>query len=286
MWNFSGIFAGSFLPKVGYGVLVLLAGAVFSMGVAGAGERPLRLGVTTTIENSGLLARLLPKFTEASGIKVRAIVRGTGEVLRAGRSGDVDVILSHDATAERAFVAAGYGLSRRDVMFNHFIIIGPRDDPARIGGLSEARLAFARIAGARAVFVSRGDDSGTHRAERAIWTAAGIDPTKASGRWYLEAGAGMGSTLNVAVGRGAYALTDSGTWLAFGNKGSLVILLAGDKALLNQYGVTLVNPKRFPRLNAKAGKRFADWITSAKGQAAIAGYRIGDRQAFTPNAKR
>lgn len=274
------------LSRLRCGTLVLLAGAAITLSVASAGERPLRLGVTTTIENSGLLAHLLPKFSGTTGIKVHAIVRGTGEVLRAARTGDVDVFLSHDAAAERAFVAAGHGLSRRNVMFNHFIIVGPRDDPARIRGLSEARLSFARIAGARATFVSRGDDSGTHRAERAIWIASGLDPTKSSGGWYLEAGAGSGSTLNVAVGRGAYAFTNSGTWLAFGNKGSLVILFAGGKSLVNRYGVTLVNPKRFPRLNEKAAKRFADWITSAKGQAGIAGFRIGGRRAFIPNAKR
>ena len=267
-------------------VLALLAGAAFSLSAARADERPLRLGVTTTIENSGLLAHLLPKFTGATGIRVRAIVRGTGEVLRAGRSGDVDVFLSHHAAAERAFVAAGHGLLRRDVMFNHFVIVGPGDDPAGIRGLSEAPLAFARIARARAAFVSRGDDSGTHRAERAIWAASGLDPRKASGRWYLEAGAGMGSTLNVAVGRGAYALTDSATWLAFGNKGSMAILLAGGRAMVNQYGVTVVDPRRFPRLNAKAAKRFADWIVSAQGQAGIAGFVIGGRRAFTPNARK
>ena len=267
-------------------MLALLACAAITLSVASAGERPLRLGVTTTIENSGLLAHLLPKFTDTTGIKVHAIVRGTGEVLRAARTGDVDVFLSHDAAAEHAFVATGHGLSRRNVMFNQFVIVGPKDDPARIRGLSEARLVFARIARARATFVSRGDNSGTHRAERAIWIASGFDPTKSSGGWYLEAGAGSGSTLNVAVGRGAYAFTNSGTWLAFGNKGSLVILFAGGKALVNQYGVTLVNPKRFPRLNEKAAKRFADWITSAKGQAGIAGFLIGGRRAFIPNAKR
>lgn len=286
MRELSTILAGCALRGLKYGMLAMLVGAAFTMSAANAGERPLRLGVTTTIENSGLLAHLLPKFTAATGLKVRAIVRGTGEVLRAARSGDVDVFLSHDPAAERAFVAAGHGLARRDVMFNHFVIVGPRDDPAGIRGLREARLAFARIAGAREAFVSRADDSGTHRAERAIWAAAGLDPRKASGSWYLEAGAGMGSTLNVAAGRGAYALTDSSTWLAFGNKGSLVILLAGGKTLVNQYGVTLVNPRRFPRLNARAAKRFADWVTSSGGQASIGAYRIDGKQAFTPNAKR
>ncbi|MHA1538106.1 MAG: substrate-binding domain-containing protein [Alphaproteobacteria bacterium] len=267
-------------------VLALLITLALSHASASAGEAPLRLGVTTTIENSGLLAYLLPRFTAATGVKVRAIIRGTGAVLRAGRSGDVDVILSHDPVGERAFVAGGYGLLRRDVMFNHFIIVGPAEDPARLRGLARAPLAFARIAAAGAAFVSRGDDSGTHRAERAIWAAAGVDPVKSSGRWYLEAGSGMGATLNLAAGRGAYTLADSATWRAFANKGALVSLLAGDKALVNQYGVTLVNPKRFARLNAKAARRFADWITSAEGQAGISGFRIGGRQAFTGNARR
>jgi len=259
------------------------------VGVAANGrlshaERPtvLRLGVTTTVENSGLLAHLLPRFTTATGIRVRAIVRGTGEVLRVARAGDVDIFIAHDPAGERAFLRAGHGAERRDLMRNHFVIVGPKSDPASIAGLKNAPDALRKIARHKARFVSRGDDSGTHRTERRKWRAAGIDPHKPARRWYMEAGAGMGATLNVASGRSAYTLTDIGTWLAFRNKGALVVLVAADRSLTNAYGVTLVAPSRIGPKRARAARAFFTWISGPAGQRAIGSYRIDGRSPFTP----
>jgi tungstate transport system substrate-binding protein len=266
-----------------FAACVALAGMVAGAAPAAAERLPvLRLGVTTTVENSGLLAHLLPRFTTATGIRVRAIVRGTGEVLRVARAGDVDVFIAHDPMAERAFLQAGHGIARRDLMANHFLIVGPKVDPAAIAGTLSAPGALRRIAKHKARFVSRGDDSGTHRAERAQWRAAGIDPHKPAGRWYMEAGAGMGATLNVASARGAYAFTDSGTWLAFQNKGALVVLVTANRALINRYGVTLVAPARIGRRRAKAARAFFDWISGPNGQRAVGAYRIGGKRPFTP----
>ena len=253
---------------------------------ATAGERTLTLATTTTTENSGLMGHLLPLFEAETGIEVRVVLHGTGQVLRAARAGDVDLFIAHDKEAELAFLAQGYGVERRDLMSNDFVIVGPADDPAGINGMTDAARALARIAASSASpFVSRGDDSGTHRAERRLWRAAGIDPSAASGEWYLEAGTGMGSTLNIAAGRGAYTLTDRGTWLSFGNRGDLVTLAAGDPRLFNQYGITLVDPSRHPHVKAAEARAFMDWITGEEGQRAIAAYQIDGEQLFFPNAK-
>ncbi len=248
-------------------------------------SRRLTVGATTTLENSGLMDRLMPAFEAATGIRVRLVVRGTGEVLRAARSGDVDVFLAHDKAAEADFVARGHGVGRRDVMYNHFVIVGPADDPAGVRAMGDAAAALAKIAAAASPFVSRGDDSGTHRAERRYWRAAGIEPDGSSDRWYLEAGAGMGSVLNIAAGRDFYTLTDRGTWLSFGNRRRLEILVQGDRGMINQYGVTLVNPARHPHVRSREGRAFSDWITSTEGQRAIGDYRVNGERLFIPNAR-
>jgi len=245
-----------------------------------AAQAPLLLGTTTSVDNSGLLAPLLERFTGDTGIAVRTVVHGSGAVLRLARSGDVDVVLVHDRAAEDAFVAAGDGIERRDVMASRFLIVGPRDDPAAIAGLSDPVEALRRIAAARAPFVSRGDESGTHTAERALWRAAGLEPKSGADAWYREAGAGMGQTLNVASGLAAYALTEIGSWASFGNRGTLVVHVDNAAALPNPYGVILVNPERHRAINAVAGRAFIAWLTGPAGRAAINGFRVGDEQPF------
>jgi tungstate transport system substrate-binding protein len=238
---------------------------------------------TTSTEQSGLFRQLLPKFTQASGIAVRVVAAGTGQALDIGRRGDADVVFVHDEAAERAFVAEGYGTGRRRVMFNDFIVVGPRADPARAAG-NDIVAGLQRIADAHAPFVSRGDRSGTHAAELRLWTAAGVDPTQARGAWYRETGSGMGPTLNTASGMNAYVFSDRGTWLAFRNRGELAVLIQGDKRLFNQYGVMLVNPAKHPHVKKDLGEAFIDWLVSPAGQRAIAGYNIDGEQLFFPNA--
>jgi tungstate transport system substrate-binding protein len=244
---------------------------------------------TTSTQNSGLYDALLPVFTAKTGIEVRVVAVGTGQAIKNARNCDGDVLLVHAKAAEEAFVAEGFGVARADVMYNDFIIVGPPADPAGIAGSRDATSALAAIKAAGrqgvAAFASRGDDSGTNKKEIALWKAAGIDPTADSGGWYRETGSGMGATLNVAVGMGAYTMTDRATWIAFANKGSLGIVAEGDAALFNQYGVILVNPDRCPNVKAVAGQGFIDWILSGEGQAAIAAYRRGGQQLFFPNAK-
>ncbi len=261
----------------------LLAALALS-ATAAAEERFILLQSTTSTQNSGLFDAILPGFTAATGIAVRVVAVGTGQALKNARNGDGDVLLVHAKEAEEAFVSEGYGVKRFDVMYNDFVIVGPPADPAGIAGLSDATAALKTIAAAKAPFASRGDDSGTHKRELALWRAAGVDPTAASGTWYRETGSGMGATLNVAVGMGAYALTDRGTWIAFKNKGNFGILVAGDERLFNQYGVILVNPARHPRVKAKDGQAFIDWLTGTEGQAAIGAYRLEGKQLFFPNA--
>ncbi len=252
---------------------------------ARAGERAVTLASTTSTENSGLFAHLLPRFTRATGIDVRVIAVGTGQALRIARNGDADVLLVHHRASEERFVAEGYGVKRHDVMYNDFVLVGPGADPARVRGQTDATRALAQIAGARALFASRGDDSGTHKKEQDLWAAAGLDPVEANGTWYRETGSGMGATLNAAAGMGAYALSDRATWMAFQNKGDLEVLVEGDPRLFNPYGLILVNPAKNPHVNARDGQAFIDWLVSEPGQRAIASFRVNDRQLFFPSAE-
>ena len=268
--------------------LSLLLALTLLTGSAGAQaeERFITVASTTSTENSGLFAHILPLFTEASGIDVRVVAVGTGQAIKLAKNGDADVLLVHHKPSEEAFVAEGYGVERFDVMYNDFVLVGPATDPAGVRGLAEAPTALARIAAAEAPFASRGDDSGTHKKELGLWRAAGVDPAVASGTWYRETGAGMGATLNTASGMDAYALSDRATWLKFANKGSLEILVEGDPELFNQYGVILVSPQRHPHVKAGEGEAFIKWLTSPAGQAAIAAYRIDGAPAFFPNARK
>jgi tungstate transport system substrate-binding protein len=240
---------------------------------------------TTSTQKSGLFDHILPKFTEKTGIEVRVVAVGTGQALKNARNGDGDIVLVHSKPDEEKFVAEGWGVKRHDVMYNDFVIVGPAYDPAGIAGLKEADQAFKKIAEAKAPFASRGDDSGTNKEEIRLWNAAGIDAKKASGDWYLETGSGMGATLNTAVGKHAYALTDRGTWLSFANKDDFKVLVEGDPKLFNQYGVILVNPGKHPHVKAKQGQAFIEWLMGPEGQAAIADYKIDGQQLFFPNAR-
>ncbi|MDE0172710.1 MAG: substrate-binding domain-containing protein [Defluviicoccus sp.] len=264
---------------------VLLLAALLA-GAAAAEERFIILQSTTSTRNSGLFDFILPKFRASTGIEARVVAVGTGQAIRNAARGDGDVLLVHDREAEERFVAAGHGGARHDVMYNDFAIVGPAADPARIAGARDAAAALAAIARARAVFASRGDDSGTHKAELRLWRAAGIDPAAHSGTWYRETGSGMGATLNTGVGMGAYVLTDRATWIAFGNKRGHRIAVEGDPRLFNQYGVVAVSKARHPRAKAALARRFVDWILSDEGQAAIASYRVDGQQLFFPNAAR
>ncbi|MFO7853912.1 MAG: substrate-binding domain-containing protein [Paracoccaceae bacterium] len=257
-----------------------LAACLLVAGPAAAGS--IIVQSTTSTAASGLYDRLLPEFEAATGIEVRVVAVGTGQALKNARNCDGDVVLVHARAAEERFVAEGWGVERHEVMHNDFVLVGPADDHAGIEGMRDAAGALAAIAAATAPFASRGDDSGTREKERALWSAAGVDPADASGTWYRETGSGMGATLNVAVGMDAYALTDRATWLAFGNKGAHAILLEGDPALSNPYGVIAVNPERCPNVRATAARRFVDWLISAEGQSAIAAYRRDGRQLFFP----
>jgi tungstate transport system substrate-binding protein len=261
-------------------VLVMVAA-----GLAQSAERFIVLQSTTSTENSGLFDHLLPIFTAKTGIEVRVVAVGTGQAIKNAGNGDGDVLLVHDRTAEDTFVADGFGVKRFDVMYNDFVIAGPASDPAKIAGETDAAAALGKIAATNAPFVSRGDDSGTHKAELRLWKAAGVDVKAASGTWYREAGQGMGATINVASGSNAYVLSDRATWSAFKNKGELKILVQGDPRLFNPYGVILVNPAKHPNVKAAEGQAFIDWIISPEGQAAIAAFRIEGEQQFFPAAK-
>lgn len=238
---------------------------------------------TTSTEQSGLFRHLLPRFEAATGIAVKVVAVGTGQALDMARRGDADVLLVHDRAAEERFVADGWGVQRRDVMFNDFVLVGPQGDPARVRG-GDIVAALRRIAEQRAPFVSRGDRSGTHAAELRYWALAGVEPP--SNGAYRACGCGMGPALNIAAGTGAYVLTDRGTWLAFRNRADLVVLVEGDRRLRNEYGVILVNPARHPHVRAVEGQRFIDWLTGPAGQAAIAEYRIGGEPVFFPASRR
>ena len=254
--------------------------------VVAAGEHTILVQSTTSTQDSGLFEYLLPKFTGKTGITVRVVAVGTGQALKNARNGDGDVVLVHAKADEEKFVADGFGVQRYDVMYNDFVIVGPAEDPAHVAGSKDVLAALKAIAEAKMPFASRGDDSGTHKAEKALWGKAGVDAKAASGQWYRETGSGMGPTLNIAVGMAAYALTDRGTWISFKNKGSFKIMVEGDKPLLNQYGVMLVNPAKHPHVKAADGQAFVDWLVGTEGQAAIAGFKVGGEQLFFPNANK
>lgn len=265
------------LPAIG---LVMALGA----GLARAAEPFIVVQSTTSTQNSGLFDSLLPHFQARTGIQVRVVAVGTGQALRNARNGDADVVFVHAKAAEEQFVADGWGVKRQAVMSNDFVIVGPASDPAGVSRLSDAPAALTRIATNRAVFVSRGDDSGTHKKEQQLWRLSGLDPTAASGSWYRETGSGMGATLNTTVGMAGYTLTDRGTWISFRNKADLRVLVEGDPRLRNQYSVILVNPARHPHVKAAQAQAFIDWLTGPEAQRLIAAYMIDGRQLFFPNA--
>jgi tungstate transport system substrate-binding protein len=248
-------------------------------GSAHAQERFITLSSTTSTQDSGLFGHILPLFRMAGGIDVHVVAVGTGQALAIGERGDADVLLVHDRTGEDKFVADGYGIDRRDVMYNDFVIVGPGSDPAGIRGLKDAHEAFRRIAGKAALFASRGDDSGTNRMELRLWKSAGIEPAKA---WYRDLGQGMGATLNIAAALDAYTLTDRATWANFRNRQNLEILTEGDAALFNPYGSILVNPAKWPRVKASEARTWHEWLTTKPGLDAITSYRINGEQLFFP----
>lgn len=249
-----------------------------------AQERFITVASTTSTEQSGLFAYLLPVFEKKTGIQVRVVALGTGQALDLARRGDADVVFVHAKAAEEKFLAEGEGVKRYPVMYNDFVLIGPKSDPAKIAGGKDILEALKKIQAAQAPFVSRGDRSGTHMAELKLWQEAGIDLDKSKGPWYRDTGQGMGPALNTASSMNAYLLADRGTWLAFKNRGDLAILVEGDKRLFNQYGVMLVNPDKHPAVKKDLGQTFIDWLVSAEGQKAIAGYKIGGEQLFYPDA--
>ena len=249
-----------------------------------AQERFITVASTTSTEQSGLFGYLLPVFEKKTGIQVRVVALGTGQALDLARRGDADVVFVHAKAAEEKFLAEGEGVKRYPVMYNDFVLIGPKSDPAKIAGGKDILEALKKIQAAQAPFVSRGDRSGTHMAELKLWQEAGIDLDKSKGPWYRDTGQGMGPALNTASSMNAYLLADRGTWLAFKNRGDLAILVEGDKRLFNQYGVMLVNPDKHPAVKKDLGQTFIDWLVSAEGQKAIAGYKIGGEQLFYPDA--
>jgi tungstate transport system substrate-binding protein len=266
----------------------VLAGLLLatSLGLGAAGqERPfITVASTTSTEQSGLFGHLLPAFTAKAGIEVRVVAVGTGQALRLGEHGDCDVVLVHDKPSELKFVADGFGVGRREVMYNDFVLVGPKSDPAAVDGGRDIVAALAKIAAAKAGFVSRGDDSGTDKAEKRLWQEAAIDVKAASGTWYRDTGSGMGPTLNTAAALDAYALSDRGTWLNFQNRRDLKIVIEGDQRLFNQYGVMLVNPAKHAGVKQALGRKFIDWLVSPEGQRTIAAYKINGEQLFFANA--
>jgi tungstate transport system substrate-binding protein len=262
-------------------VLVIVFGV--AAGRAAAEDRSIVVASTTSTQDSGLFGYLLPLFKAKTGIEVRVIAQGTGQALDTARRGDADVVFVHAKAQEEKFLAEGFGVKRFDVMYNDFVLIGPKSDPAGIKG-KDIESALKTIQERAAPFVSRGDRSGTHSAELALWKQAGIDIATAKGPWYREIGQGMGAALNTANAMNAYVLSDRGTWISFENRGELGILVEGDKRLFNQYGVMLVNPETHPSVKKELGQAFVDWLISAEGQAAIAGYQIGGQQLFFPDA--
>ena len=260
------------------------AGLAQAQAPAQAPASAIVMASTTSTEQSGLFGHLLPAFKQATGIDVRVVAVGTGQALDTGRRGDADVVFVHDTAAEEKFVAEGFATQRRNVMYNDFVLIGPKADPAGTRG-ADIAAALKKLAASPQAFISRGDKSGTHAAELRLWKAAGVDVEAIKPAAYRECGCGMGPALNMAASTNAYVLADRGTWLSFKNRGDLAIVVEGDKTLFNQYGVMVVNRARHPHVKATAAQRFADWVVSPAGQSAIAGYKIGSEQLFFPNAR-
>ena len=252
---------------------------------AQAADNFITVASTTSTEQSGLFGYLLPIFEKLSGIQVHVVALGTGQALDVARRGDADVVFVHDPAAEQKFLAEGQGVARKEVMYNDFVLIGPRDDPAHVGGGKDILVALRKIAADKTAFVSRGDRSGTHSAELRLWKAAGINLDAVKGPWYRDTGSGMGPSLNTAAAMNAYLISDRGTWLNFKNRQNLTILVQGDNHLFNQYGVMLVNPAKHPSVKVAAGQKFIDWVLSEAGQKTIADYKIGGEQLFFPNAR-
>ena len=261
----------------------VLFGAVVGFTPASAQDRSIVVASTTSTQDSGLFGYLLPIFKAKTGIDVKVIAQGTGQALDTARRGDADVVFVHAKAQEEKFLAEGFGVKRFDVMYNDFVLVGPKSDPAGVRG-KDIETALKTIAAKAAPFVSRGDKSGTHSAELALWQQAGIDIAAAKGPWYREIGQGMGAALNTAGAMNAYVLADRGTWISFKNRGELEITVEGDRRLFNQYGVMLVNPEKFPSVKREPGQAFVDWLISSEGQQAIDGYRIDGQQLFFPNA--
>jgi tungstate transport system substrate-binding protein len=263
----------------------VLLGGILHVAAAGAEDRSIVVASTTSTQDSGLFGYLLPTFKAKTNIEVKVIAQGTGQALDTARRGDADVVFVHAKPQEEKFLAEGFGVKRFDVMYNDFVLIGPKSDPAGVKG-KDIETALKTIQAKRAPFVSRGDNSGTHLAELALWKQAGIDLATAKGPWYREIGQGMGAALNTASAMNGYVLSDRGTWISFRNRGDLEISVEGDKRLFNQYGVMLVNPSKYPTVKKELGESFIDWLISAEGQAAIAGYKIDGQQLFFPNAEK
>ena len=265
--------------------LALAASAAFALP-AHAQDKSIVVASTTSTEQSGLFGHILPTFTKKTGIAVKVVALGTGQALDIGRRGDADVVFVHDRAAEDKFVTEGFGVDRRDVMYNDFVLIGPKSDPAKVAGGKDVAAALKAVAAAKAPFVSRGDKSGTHAAELRYFKDAGVDPNEGKGSWYRETGSGMGPALNTASSMNAYILADRGTWLSFKNRGELGIVVEGDRKMFNPYGVILVNPAKHAHVKQAEGRAFMDWLVSAEGQAAIASYKVGGEQLFFPDAKK
>ena len=265
--------------------LAALAVTGFAAAPAAAQDKSIVVSSTTSTQDSGLFGYILPMFKEKTGIDVKVVAQGTGQALDTGRRGDADVVFVHAKAQEEKFVAEGHGVKRHDVMYNDFVLIGPKSDPAKVAGGKEIVPALKAIYAAGAPFVSRGDKSGTHSAELRLWKAANLDPAGAKPAWYREIGQGMGAALNTASAMGAYVLADRGTWISFKNKDQLEIVVEGDQRLFNQYGIILVNPEKHSHVKKELGQQFIDWIISAEGQDAIRNYKIDGQQLFFPNAK-
>jgi tungstate transport system substrate-binding protein len=247
-------------------------------------EKTVVVASTTSTQDSGIFGHILPLFEAKTGIQVKVIAQGTGQALDTGRRGDADVVFVHARAAEEKFLSEGFGVKRFPVMYNDFIMVGPKSDPAGIAGTSDIVAALKALEARQIPFVSRGDRSGTHQAELALWKTAGIDIANEKGPWYREIGQGMGATLNTAGAMEAYTISDRGTWISFKNKGDFIVAVEGDKRLFNQYGVMLVNPQKHPNVKQEFGQQFIDWLISTEGQSAIADYKISGQQLFYPNA--